>query len=261
MLVLVISAICRQNYLMQIATQLTSSPETPIRSTVWSRTREQYAAMRPEQQRDALIASACTIGGVALNLVNTFYIKPRLQHHPKPIVKLVPAALRAASCFFDKADGWWAKRSRIEDENGNVVDPGAVTDFGKIADPFADKISNAANETDSFLNNRLGLGSTVLRIGLDGYKQYLRGKTAKNTNGEVSVAANKLGQTAQAVRAAGNVYAALSTKPSHVNTVVQFASTALLFVSSAKTIREMDRKTDAWQAAGKNYQQTPESRI
>lgn len=236
---------------MQIAPQLMS--EAPDRSTVLSRTREQYAAMRPDQRRDFWKATMSTIAGVALNAATTLWIEPRLEHHPNPVVRRLPIALKIASRSFDKLDGWFAKRSMVTAPDGTVLDPGATTDLGKRIDPLGDKTNNILNEARSVQTGRLHLGLALARWGSDGLVEYTRSNSAKRTNGEVSTGANKKGQVAQALRAAADISNSLSTEPSLFNTIVQIVSTALLLKSRAETMEDIERRTDAWEAAKKNY--------
>lgn len=251
---LVISAICRQNYLMQIAPQLTS-PETPDKSTIMSRTREQYASMTPDQKGDFWKATACTIAGVALNAVNTLWIEPKLERHESPIARKVPVALKLASRAFDKADGWFAKRSMMIAADGTIINPGATTDLGRRIDPLADKANNFVNEARSVYTGRLHLGLAIARWGSDGLVEYTRSDAAQRTNGEVSTGANKKGQAAQLFRAVSDAHNSLSVEPSRFNSGVQISSTALLLVSRAETIKNIERRTQAWEAARTNYHQ------
>ena len=251
---LVISAICRQNYLMQIATPAYIE-RAPARNTVLSRTQEQFAAMSPKEKTLCIFANTITFGAPVGHLINNVFIKPKLQDHPNPLVRLAPTVIRSALAASDFVDGRIVRMTSKKDEQGNVIHPGAVTDLGKVGDPASDKVTAALNGIDSVLTDRLHLGLFIARTIPAATKTYERSRTSKITRGEVSPAAEDHAKLAQALLVGADIYAALSNQPSRLNTAIQFGAAAVGLFSSHKTIRDLRRKTDAWQAASKNYKQ------
>lgn len=163
-------------------------------SSVYSRTRDAYDAMESHQKRDFWLAVGATIGGVALTTA-AFVVEKR---NPE---SNVPTVLRGVGYALDYADGYFAKRSASDASDG------AVTEFGAIADPLADKYNNTLNEVTLVQQGKLSKTDLAIRATRDISITAARRFVTKRTNGRVDVKANKFGKWNTAARDSVNLFA------------------------------------------------------
>lgn len=167
-------------------------------SSAISRTREQYAAMEPEQKRDFWLAVASTAGGVALTAA-AFAVEKRSPQSRLPIV------FRSAGYTLDFVDGYFAKRSATHQSTG------AGTEFGAILDPLADKLNNTLNEIALIRDKRLQPSDFAVRalrdVGITATRRFI----TKRANGNIDVRANKFGKLNTVIRDGVNLFASTNT--------------------------------------------------
>lgn len=194
------------------------------KSSVMSRTREQYAHMTPDERRDFKLAVLSTFGGVALTI--TAYIVEKQRPESK-----LPTFLRAVGYGLDYADGYFAKRTAKPGHNG------ASTEFGGVADPLADKFNNTLNEISLVQSGKLRQSDLMIRalrdVGITGIRRHI----TKHTNGDVDVKANAFGKLNTAVRDSVNLYASTksATRHPHINRTLQAGANIYSIASGVYT--------------------------
>lgn len=171
-------------------------------SSVVGRTKDRYAGMEPHQKRDFWLAVGATAGGIALTTA-AFVVEKR---HPE---SKLPIMLRGAGYALDYADGYFAKRSATDDNDG------ATTEFGAIADPLADKYNNTLNEISLVKRGRLSIADLAIRATRDVGITAARRFVTKQTNGRVDVKANAFGKWNTAVRDGVNLFASTKFAEQH----------------------------------------------
>ena len=174
-------------------------------SSVISRTKEQYAAMSPDQKRDFWLAVSATIGGVALTTA-AFVIEKRNQSSN------LPTALRTLGYSLDYTDGYFAKRTATPESSG------AGTELGMIADPLADKFNNTLNEIALVQNGHIRPSDLAIRAIRDAGITAARKFITNKSKGEIEVRANKFGKLNTVVRDGVNLFASTKIAARHPRT-------------------------------------------
>lgn len=258
---LVILGICRQNYLMQITASADMDHPPQIHAALDSNFVELFVQEFQEKNRTdkalCVAANLITVARPFAHLANNTIARAWRDNHPSPLIRHSVALGRAGIAIFDRIDGDLARLTRQVDSNGSVVRSGGVTRLGEVIDPAADKITGVINGLDGVRNERLHPGLFAVRSITAATKTRARNRTGRITKGEVSVAAKPHAKWAEGALVAADITAALSSKPSKLNTAVQFGAVVAGLVSSYFTIRDLDRATDAWQAKPNNLQQPP----
>lgn len=171
-------------------------------SSVMSRTKEQYAAMSPDQKRDFWLAVSSTLGGIALTAVAFVVEKQRPSSN-------IPTLLRGVGYSLDYADGYFAKRTATPGSSG------AGTELGMIADPLADKFNNTLNEVAHVQNGRIQSSDLAIRALRDTGVTASRKFITSKSKGEIEVKANKFGKLNTVVRDGVNLFASTKTAARH----------------------------------------------
>jgi phosphatidylglycerophosphate synthase len=201
-----------------------------VESSVIGRTKEQYAAMDPNQKRDFWLAVASTFGGVALTAA-AFAVEKR---NPS---STLPTVLRAVGYTLDYADGYFAKRTSTPDDSG------AGTEFGAIVDPLADKFNNTLNEIALVQREQLKPSDLAIRAARDIGVTTARRFVTKQTKGDVDVKANKFGKLNTVVRDGVNLFASTQTASRHprINRALQTSANVYSVASGAYTVSQLVR--------------------
>lgn len=201
-----------------------------VKSSVISRTKEQYADMTPDEKQDFKLAILSTFGGVALTIA-AFAVEKR-----NPTSKL-PTALRAIGYGLDYADGYFAKRTAKPDHSG------ASTEFGAVADPLADKFNNTLNEVSLVQSGKLRQSDLAVRAIRDMAVTGVRRHITKHANGEVDIRANKFGKLNTVVRDGVNLYASTDNASRHprFNRVLHTGANIYSVASGAYTVYRLIR--------------------
>lgn len=239
----------RQSHTPELVPPSIAATPEDEKLSILERSREQYNAMSPEQQRDFRLALSCTLGGMALNAVNTLVLEPRLKDSDNIALRWAPTVLRAASYGLDIADGHFAKRTRTYDEHGNVLNPGAVTDLGAVLDPLADKFNNLINElAANHRNDQLPIHVSI-RVLRDLAVSFKREEALRETEGNLSVAANQWGKFNTVLRDIANTYAASPQGAAHpiVAELLQITEDVSSVVSGYQTITAINKGVAEYQ--------------
>jgi phosphatidylglycerophosphate synthase len=201
-----------------------------IGSSVIDRTKEQYAAMNPDQKRDFRLAVLSTVGGVALTAA-AFAVE---KYSPS---SRIPTILRGIGYTLDYADGYFAKRTATHDDNG------AGTEFGAIADPLADKFNNTLNEIALVQNGQLRSSDLAIRALRDTGVTAARKFVTQQSSGKVDVKANKFGKLNTVVRDGVNLFASTQIASRHprVNRMLQTGANIYSLTSGAYTTHQLIR--------------------
>jgi len=173
-----------------------------IESSVIDRTKQQYTAMDLEQKRDFKLAVLSTFGGMALTAAA--YVVER-QAAPSKL----PTVLRTAGYTLDYVDGYFAKRS------ASSQSPGAVTEFGALADPLADKFNNTINEIALVRRGRLSPVDLAVRALRDTGVTATRRFVTKKSKGKVDARANTFGKLNTVIRDGVNLFASTDVAAKH----------------------------------------------
>lgn len=197
------------------------------------RTRDEYLHMSPEDRTNCRRAFYCTVGGVALTALNTFYLERKLQDHPSKAIRYVPTVIRAAAYSCDFVDGKMAKGD-------------AATELGGIVDPLADKTINLMNEATS----ELPKWHVAARVGRDALVTAARSYVTSRSNGKVNVKATKAGKYNTALRDTANVLngSPLADEFPITNKIIQTVSTTNSVMSGMQNIVGITRNYQKWRA-------------
>ena len=218
-----------------ILNAVTEESRPPVVTTsLLERTRDQYGVMGPDQKSDFWKATACTTGGIALTLAA--YANER---HGSYTHDHANTLVRATAYALDFADGYYAKRSI------SPTSKGAVTEFGCVADPVADKINNFINEAALVQSGNMHPIHPVIRTARDIVVSVGRRHVTKSSHGAIDVKANKFGKFNTLARDSVNLFAstALARRHHSINNALQTSVDVYAVASGAYTLYDLFKKS------------------